>query len=303
MKRLDLVLILLFSATIVFANSVTSIETNNTPVSGYSGEAYTDPTTHVAAPSTNGTHIVDFVGTGITATQTPNYNGSGLSQVSVNLNGLQTTQSISNTNNINTLNSSLNTTNTNVTTLNSTVSNLNSTVVHNNSIVNTLQTQTNTNTTNITSLNTSVSSIDTSLDSFNSSLNTTNNNVSTLSTGLTNETVRAETVENSLQTQINTTNSNVSNLNTRVDNLERFKFMPEADVRFYDSKHLSMVAYDAYDATNGRNFSGGARVTLKLGKSYEEKVLEAQKKQLDAQNAELFELHRLLRNLTAKSQK
>jgi hypothetical protein len=79
-----------------YADSVTSIETNNTPVSGYSGEAYTDPVTHIHSPSTDGTHIISFNGTGITATQTPNFGGSGLSQVTVNLNGLQTTQSIAN---------------------------------------------------------------------------------------------------------------------------------------------------------------------------------------------------------------
>ncbi len=66
----------------------------------------------------------------------------------------------------------------------------------------------------------------------------------------------------------------VAALDGRVSALERLKVMPEADIRFYDGKHVSAMAYDAYDATNGRNFAVGVKVMLKLGKSYEEKRID-----------------------------
>lgn len=97
MKKLLLGLLLL--PTYGFATSITSIEVNNTPKSGLAD--YTDPVSHITAPNTNGTHVLNFAGTGITATQTPNYGGSGLSQVTVNLNNLQTTQDTILQNNIN----------------------------------------------------------------------------------------------------------------------------------------------------------------------------------------------------------
>jgi len=40
--------------------------------------------------------------------------------------------------------------------------------------------------------------------------------------------------------------------------------------------------YDAYDATNGRNFAVGVKVMLKLGKSYEQSLIEKQQKQIDS---------------------
>lgn len=133
MKKLIVTMIVVLMARNSLADSVTSIETNNTPISGYTGEQYTDPTTHKASPNTNGTHIVNFSGTGITAIQTPNYGGSGLSQVSVNLNNLQTTQSISNTTSITALTNQVTTVNnqisndaSSVSTINNSVSNLSS---------------------------------------------------------------------------------------------------------------------------------------------------------------------------------
>lgn len=83
-----------------------------------------------------------------------------------------------------------------------------------------------------------------------------------------------------LQGQINTTNGNVQALDNRVANLERLKVMPEAGIRFYDSKHLSAMAYDDYDATNGRNYAVGVKVMLKVGKSYEETLIEKQEKEI-----------------------
>lgn len=95
-----------------------------------------------------------------------------------------------------------------------------------------------------------------------------------LGSDLNTETRERITEDNSLQSQINATNGNVQALDNRVANLERLKVMPEAGVRFFDSKHVSAMAYDDYDATNGRNFAVGVKVVLKLGKSYEEQRID-----------------------------
>ena len=99
-------------------------------------------------------------------------------------------------------------------------------------------------------------------------------NIALLNTGLSNETQSRIAGDNALQGQIDATNDNVAALDNSVSNLERLKVMPEADVRFYDDKYVSAIAYDAYDATNGRNFAVGVKVMLKLGKSYEEKRID-----------------------------
>jgi len=107
-------------------------------------------------------------------------------------------------------------------------------------------------------------------------------NIAALDLGLNNETQNRIAGDNALQGQIDATNGNVAALGDRVANLERLKVMPEADVRFFDSKHVSAMAYDAYDATNGRNFAVGVKVMLKLGKSYEQSLIEKQQKQIDS---------------------
>lgn len=112
-----------------------------------------------------------------------------------------------------------------------------------------------------------------SIDSLNAEQNT-------LATGLSNETNERIAGDQALQNQINQTNQNVSQLDDRVNNLERLKVMPEAAVRIYDSKYLSMEAFDDYDATNGRNFAVGMKATLKIGKSYEERRIDEQDKKI-----------------------
>lgn len=133
-----------------------------------------------------------------------------------------------------------------------------------------------------------------SIDSLNASLNGTalalnqtiaqtnvnTQNIGVLATGLDNETQARIAGDNALQGQLDRTNGNVAALDNRISNLERLKVMPEAAIRFYDAKHVSLVAYDDYDATNGRNFAVGVRVQLKLGKSYEEKRIDEQDKQI-----------------------
>ena len=95
-----------------------------------------------------------------------------------------------------------------------------------------------------------------------------------LNAGLSNETNSRIAGDNALQRQVNAVNQRVDGLDKRLTNDERMKVMPEADIRIMDTRHMSVVMYDAYDATNGRNFAFGLRYTLKLGKSYEEKQID-----------------------------
>jgi len=137
----------------------------------------------------------------------------------------------------------------------------------------------------IDSLNASANSTLVALSQTNAQVNANTSNIALLDTGLNNETSARIAGDNALQGQINATNANVVGLQGQVNNLERLKVMPEADVRFYDDKHVSAMAYDAYDATNGRNFAVGVKVMLKIGKSYEETLIEKQQKQIDSLEA------------------
>lgn len=130
--------------------------------------------------------------------------------------------------------------------------------------------------------------------------------------------------DSALTTQVNNNTTSINNLNTQVTNvqaqgasnsqqisdlgnqmhkMEQTKIMPELDLRLYDAKRFSISAYDAYDATNGHNFALGAKLQIKIGKSYEEKLLDKQNKQLEAQKEEIRELKRLVDNLKANRYK
>jgi hypothetical protein len=103
-----------------------------------------------------------------------------------------------------------------------------------------------------------------------------------LYTGLNNETARAQGAEAGLQNQVNATNSKVANLDNRVDKLEQVKAMVDMNVRILDAKKYTVGFFDTWDVSNGRNFAFGARLTYKLGSSYEERQLEKQQKQIEA---------------------
>lgn len=141
----------------------------------------------------------------------------------------------------------------------------------------------------IDTLNGNVSTLQTGLNTTNSNLAVTNTQVNTntanignLYTGLNNETIRAQGVETGLQNQVNATNSRVDSLDNRVSNLERVKVMADVNVRLIDAKRYTVGFFDMYDGTNQRNFAFGARLTYKVGKSYEERMIEKQQKQIEA---------------------
>jgi hypothetical protein len=128
--------------------------------------------------------------------------------------------------------------------------------------------QVNTNTSNIATLGTGLAQT-------NTQVNANTANIGNLYTGLNNETARATGAEAGLQNQVNATNN-------RVDQLEKVKVMADMTVRILDAKKYTVGFFDMYDGTNQRNFAFGARLTYKLGKSYEETLLEKQEKQIEA---------------------
>ena len=127
-----------------------------------------------------------------------------------------------------------------------------------------------------------IATLGTGLSQTNVQVNNNTANIGNLYTGLSNETARATGAEAGLQNQVNATNSRLSNLDSRVDQLEKVKVMADLNVRILDTKKYTVGFFDMYDGTNQRNFAFGARLTYKLGKSYEEKQLEKQQKQIEA---------------------
>jgi len=116
-----------------------------------------------------------------------------------------------------------------------------------------------------------------SIDSLNAQTNTN-------ALAINNEAIRAQGAEANLASGLSAETNRASNregdLQRQINNDERVKVMPEADVRIIDTKHMQVAVYDSYDATNGRNFAFGMRYTLKLGKSYEEKKIDEQARRI-----------------------
>ena len=128
----------------------------------------------------------------------------------------------------------------------------------------------------------SISTLNTGLTATNSQVVVNTANIGNLYTGLNNETVRATGVEAGLQNQVNATNNHVANLDNRVDKLEQVKGMVDMNVRILDAKKYSVGFFDTWSVSDNRNFAFGARLTYKLGTSYEERLLEKQQKQIEA---------------------
>jgi|ERR1035437_2158858 hypothetical protein len=136
----------------------------------------------------------------------------------------------------------------------------------------------------------SIATLNSGSDQTNAQTASNTSNIAELGIGLSNEAGARIAGDQALQSQVNAVNQRVDGLDRRLSNDERLKVMPEADIRIVDTKHLSVVVYDAYDATNGRNYAFGMRYTLKLGKSYEEKQIDELRKLVEDMKIE--RLHR-----------
>lgn len=60
------------------------------------------------------------------------------------------------------------------------------------------------------------------------------------------------------------------------------KYLLDASLRILDTKHTTFELFNSFDARHGQNFAFGGRITLKLGKSYEEREMERLRMDLDA---------------------
>jgi hypothetical protein len=107
-----------------------------------------------------------------------------------------------------------------------------------------------------------------------------NQRIQNLANGLTAEGQIRATADAQLQSNINATNSRVDSLDSRVNTLEQVKIIADVNVRLYDAKRYSVGIFDMYDGRHGTNFAVGARITYKLGSSYEERENEALRQKL-----------------------
>lgn len=89
----------------------------------------------------------------------------------------------------------------------------------------------------------------------------------------------------------------VNNINRRLDKqadgmdkLQQTKLLMEQDVRLYDVQRLTIAAFNSYDLNAAHAFAQGLRVTVKIGTSYEERILTKQQDTLKEIKFAAFEL-------------
>lgn len=136
-------------------------------------------------------------------------------------------------------------------------------------------------------------------------LNTTTNNSITSIQNLSDNSLLTKTVNNhttqinNLNTQVAQNTGDINQLHHQVDRMYETKLGMDGAIRLLDTKRWQLQAYDIYQLDTdgshdvvggGHNFMFGARVVFKLGKSYEEERLDAQKKEIDALRAEVYQL-------------
>jgi hypothetical protein len=87
---------------------------------------------------------------------------------------------------------------------------------------------------------------------------------------------------NNLNNRIDNTNQRIDSLSNRVSKLERTQFKLQVEFRIFDSKRLTISPYISQNFTRNKIDEVGVRVTVKLGKSYEEKLIEKTNSRLSA---------------------
>jgi len=142
--------------------------------------------------------------------------------------------------------------------------------------------------------NSNVYALDQSLAQTNTQVNTNTAEIGSLYTGLNNETGARVAGDQVLQSQINATNSSLSGMADKVNQMDQVKIIADMNVRIRDAKKYSIALFDMYDGRRQQNFAYGVRLTYKMGKSYEETVLEKQQQkiaELESMISRLQETH------------
>ena len=80
--------------------------------------------------------------------------------------------------------------------------------------------------------------------------------------------------DTALQNNINSVNSRVNDVSNRVGKLEKTQVIAELGVRILDTKHLSVIPYLQQNFTRQKVSEVGVKCLIKIGKSYEEKLIE-----------------------------
>jgi len=107
----------------------------------------------------------------------------------------------------------------------------------------------------------------------------------TINTNQTTETTSRIDADKMLQDNLNATNSRVDSLSDEVHRLGETKTILGGTVRLFDSRKMEVHAFDNYDVRRSHNDSFGLVVGFKLGRSYEEKMIEELKETLRAYRA------------------
>ena len=91
--------------------------------------------------------------------------------------------------------------------------------------------------------------------------------------GINGKDVDPTTVDNLKSTDSQLSNR-IDSLNSRLNRLERTQFVAEFEFRVFDSKRLTISPFIRQNFTRSKLDTVGVRFTIKLGKSYEEKLIE-----------------------------
>lgn len=108
-----------------------------------------------------------------------------------------------------------------------------------------------------------------------------------LQTNINNESTTRFNADNALGQRIDDTNGRVDNLDKRVHRLEETKYLFETVVRLTDTRKTRLEIFDSYDVGHSSNFAIGVRFTYKMGKSFEEKMIEKTNKRIDMLEARI----------------
>ena len=102
----------------------------------------------------------------------------------------------------------------------------------------------------------------------------------TLQNNVDTEVVNRKNENNTLNNRINDTNNRVDNLDHRVGKLEQTQVKAQFEFRILDTKRVTISPYISQNFTRSKVDEVGVRVTVKIGKSYEEKLIEKQNARL-----------------------
>lgn len=75
--------------------------------------------------------------------------------------------------------------------------------------------------------------------------------------------------------------ADITNANNRIDDLNKLKVQIGTTVRLYDAKYASMNFFSLADVRGSGGNAIGLNFGFKLGKSYEQRLIEKQQKQID----------------------